>query len=312
MVLVILASAALASEAPAATPAAPKPPTVHTGYASPSSPSSATVRAKVDPHGLATEYRFDYGTTTAYGALTPSAPAGSGTQEAAVAQTIGGLAPFTTYHYRVIATSSAGTAIGQDATFTTRKAPLALTITSTPDPVVFGGPLTVSGALSGTGAAGVQVVLQANPFPYTHGFHNPTSPLPAGADGDFSFPVAGMFQGAQLRVSTIAKPVIHSATITELVALHVTLHVRPARRRGFVRLYGTVTPAQPGASVAFERRDGAHRYIPVSGTAVRSGKGEISRFARTVRLRHRGVYRALVEIPSGAQVSGRSRPIVIR
>ena len=129
------------------------------------------------------------------------------------------------------------------------------------------------------------------------------------AAGDFSLPVAGLLQSTQSRghrrQTDGLQPRGH-----QLVAVRGTLHVRPARRRGDVRLYGTVTPAEPGAGVAFERF--VHgRYVPVSGTTIRGHTGEVSRFARTMRLRRSGLYRALVQVSSGAQVSGRSRPIEI-
>jgi hypothetical protein len=309
----LAACATSATGARAATaPPPPKPPSVYTGYASPASASSTTIRARINPHGLATEYHFEYGPTTAYGSQTASATAGSGTRESLLAQAITGLEAYTTYHYRAIATNSAGMTVGQDATFKTKKIPLSLAITSDPNPVVFGSPLGVSGTLSGTGNAGVEVVLQGDPFPYTHGFHNLTSPEQTSATGAFSFPVAGLLESTQLRAATLAKPPILSAVITELVTVRVTFHVRPARRHGFVRLYGTVTPSEPGVSVAFERLDKAHRYVPVSGTTVRAGTSGVSRFSRTVRLRRRGLYRALIPIPNGAQVSGRSRSILIR
>jgi hypothetical protein len=306
-------SATFAASAHAAPAPAPKPPAVYTGYASAMTTSSATVRAKINPHGLATEYRFEYGPTAAYGADTPPAAAGSGTQESLLTQTIGDLQPDTSYHYRAAATNSAGTTYGQDATFTTKKVPLTLTLAMTPDPVVFGNALTVSGTLAGTGNAGVEVVLQGNQFPYTHGFEALTSPEPTSATGAFSFPVSGLLESTQLRATTAAKPAIFSPVVTELVTVRVTLHVRPARRRGFVRLYGTVTPAEPGAAVAFELMNREHRYVTISGTRIQDdGAGGVSRFARTVRLRQRGLYRALVPVVAGAQTSGRSRPVLIR
>ncbi len=228
------------------------------------------------------------------------------------AEPVTGLEPYTLYHFRVVASSSAGTVGSADATFTTRKIPLSLTVTAAPNPVGFGSPLGLSGTLAGTGNTGVEIVLQANPFPYTHGFHDISSPEPTDAAGGFSFPIAGLLQSTQLRAATAAKPVIYSPVVSELVAVGVTLHVRPARRRGFVCLYGTVTPAEPGARVAFERLDREHRYVPVSGTTVRAWASGVSRFTRTVRLRRRGLYRALVQVASGAQVSGRSRPVLIR
>ena len=44
---------------------------------------------------------------------------------------LSGLAPSTTYHYRVVATNSYGTATGGDATFTTSKVPVITTLTVT-------------------------------------------------------------------------------------------------------------------------------------------------------------------------------------
>ncbi len=313
----LTASAALVGAAQAATtPKPPKPPSVYTASPVPVTDSSATLKVKVNPHGLATEYDFQYGPTTAYGSQSPTASAGSGDQEGLLSELVAGLQADTVYHYRAVATNSAGTTFGRDATFTTKKIPLSLAAAATLSPIVFGSPLDVTGTLTGTGAIGVQVVLQANTFPYDHHFHDITSPEPTNAAGGFSFPIAGLLQSTQLRVATVAKPLVYSPVITELVAVRVALHVRPARRHGFVRLYGTVTPSKAGERVAFERLDRAqHRFTVVSGTVIR-GFSEASRFGRVLRLRP-GVYRAFVQVAGGAQVSGpqvsgRSRPILIR
>jgi hypothetical protein len=311
MAVLVLSLGASAVTAQSATP--PRPPSAYTGYAPVVSSSSATLDAKINPHGVATEYHFEYGTSTAYGIQTPPAAAGAGTQESQLTETIAGLQAYTVYHYRVVATSAAGTTDGQDATFKTKKIPLSLALRSEPNPMVFGSPLTVAGTLSGTGNASVEVALQGNPFPYTHGFHDLTSPEPTSAAGAFSLAVAGVLTSTELRAATVTPPIVYSPIATEVVTAHVVLHVRPAHRRGFVRLYGTVAPAEPGAAVAFELRTQAHRYVAVSGTVIHGGTaGGVSQFARTVRLRHRGVYRALVEVPNGPQTSGRSQPVVVR
>jgi hypothetical protein len=289
----------------------PLPPLAYSGSVEQITDSSALLKARVNAEGLATEYYFQYGPTTAYGSQTPPTAAGSATLEVKLTQTVTGLEPDTIYHFRVLARSSAGTTASADATFTTKKIPLSLTAGVSPSPVVFGSPLGLVGTLSGTGNAGVEVVLQANPYPYTHGFKDLTSPVPTDATGDFSFPIAGLLESTQLRVATLGKPTILSPVITELVAVRVTLHVRPARRRGFVRLYGTVTPSEPGARVAFERSEHG-RYVTVSGTTIRAPADGVARFHRTVRLRRRGLYRALVQVTVAAQISGRSRPVLIR
>ncbi|MFI5003842.1 MAG: fibronectin type III domain-containing protein [Solirubrobacterales bacterium] len=292
---------------------APKPlaPRVSSGYVEHVTASSALLKARINPEGLATEYSFQYGPTTAYGSQTPPVAAGSGTQEGTVVQAVTGLEPYTTYHFRVLASSSAGTTVSTDATFTTKKIPLSLTATVTPGPMVFGSPLTLSGTLSGTGNTGVQVVVQANPFPYDLGFHDITSPKLTDPAGRFSFPIADLLQSTRLRAATLTTPPTLSPVIVVPVAVRVSLHVRPAGRRGFVRLYGTVTPGKPGARVAFERSDHGH-YVVISGTRIRGRNKGVSRFSRTIALSRPDLYRAFVLVIGGPEISGRSRPVLIR
>ena len=85
------------------------------------STAEATLRASVDPKGLATSYRFEYGTTAAYGNVVPvpDQPIGSGSGYLAVSQTITGLLAKTPYHYRITASNSAGTFHGVDRVFGT-------------------------------------------------------------------------------------------------------------------------------------------------------------------------------------------------
>ena len=87
--------------------------------------TSATLNGSVTPNGRATSLRFAYGTSTAYGATTPVRFAGSGDTAIPAADDVTGLAPETTYHFRVEAIRENGVVAvaGQDATFTTRPAP---------------------------------------------------------------------------------------------------------------------------------------------------------------------------------------------
>jgi RHS repeat-associated protein len=109
----------------------PKPPSVITESAYPPSETEAAVTGKVNPNGLSTTYQYQYGTTTSYGSLAPvkAESAGSGTSYVAANVLITGLKAATTYHYRLTATSSGGTASGVDKTFKTAQAP-ETTITS--------------------------------------------------------------------------------------------------------------------------------------------------------------------------------------
>ena len=99
-------------------------PTATTSPASAVGLTSATLNGSVNPNSDSTTYRFEYGTTTAYGTQTPVAPVGSDAGDHAVAHAIAGLAPNTTYHYRVVATNAFGFVTrGADVAFTTPAAP---------------------------------------------------------------------------------------------------------------------------------------------------------------------------------------------
>lgn len=80
-----------------------------------------TLHGSVDPKGVATEYRFEYGETTSYGTSVPltGESAGSGTEYLRVSQPIEGVKPRTTYHYRILATNAEGTFAGADRSFGT-------------------------------------------------------------------------------------------------------------------------------------------------------------------------------------------------
>jgi hypothetical protein len=273
--------------------------------------SSVILYGYVNGRGLPTNYVFQYGTTRAYGGQSPLAPAGNGTRPVRVSQAVTGLQAGIVYHYRIVAVSPGGTTNGADRTFATPKIPLSVQISGVPNPVVFGNPFFVEGTLSGTGASTHEIVLQANPFPYLGGFRTIGNPEVASAAGGFSFPVVGLLENAQLRVVTVGKPEVSSPVVLESVAVHVSFHARRARRRGFMRLYGTVAPAEVGALVGFQLlRPG--RSINEGGTVVKADTPTVSRFDRTMRIRHRGLYRALVRISDGAHFSNYSAPILIR
>lgn len=96
-----------------------RPPSVTTRAASAVGATSAMVSGTVDPNGLQTSWYFEFGTTTAYGSKTAAKDAGSGSAGVDVDAQLTGLKGGTTYHYRIVATNSAGTTAGADRTFQT-------------------------------------------------------------------------------------------------------------------------------------------------------------------------------------------------
>ena len=97
----------------------PRLPSATTQTASPVEASRATLNGEVDPEGRATKVHFEYGTSTSYGSTTAEVSAGEGLGDVPQATTISGLVAGTTYHYRIVAASSAGTSYGSDVAFTT-------------------------------------------------------------------------------------------------------------------------------------------------------------------------------------------------
>jgi phosphodiesterase/alkaline phosphatase D-like protein len=86
--------------------------------------TAATLGASLGAGYRSTTYHFEYGLTSTYSAHTPeSSSIGADNLAHAVAATVSGLAPSTTYHYRVVANNEIGTTDGPDRTFTTAATP---------------------------------------------------------------------------------------------------------------------------------------------------------------------------------------------
>jgi hypothetical protein len=290
-------------------------PTVTTGAATAVTFSGATLHGSVNPRGQATNYYFQYGTSTKYSNQTPLTPVGNGTRTVNVQESITGLSAVTKYHYRLVAVGPGGanqTARGRDRSFTTTKIPLSIGIAGVPNPVVFGSPLMVEGTLSGTGNANRPVILQARPFPYTGPFMNIGDTHLTDAAGGFAFPFLGLIQTAQLQVVTTGKPTVVSPIITEQVAVLVTINVHRTQRRGFAKVTGTVTPPEVGNVVVFQKITRHHGFVSVGTATVHSGTTTTGRFSRVIHVRVPSVYRALVQVVSGAQVSNFSRTVLIK
>jgi hypothetical protein len=304
------AAIALCSLALAAPALALTKPSVSTGPAHQVSYASAVLTGTVNPNGSSTSYYFEYGSTKRYGGQSTIASAGSGTRSVKVSIPIGGLRPITLYHYRLVAVNGSGASIGSDRVFLTTKVPLSLQILASPNPVPFGGAVTVQGTLSGTNNGGRAVVLQANQFPFTAGFQNFANAQLTDANGGFNFPILSLTLVTKFRVVTTTSSPVISPEVEERVAVRVSSHVAHTRRVHFARIYGTVTPAADGMRIGILRITRA-RGVLVGGTVLRHRNASSSRFSRVVHVR-RGIYRVLAQITSGAQVSNYGQPLLIR
>jgi hypothetical protein len=111
----------------------------------------------VNPHGADAKFRFEYGTTTVYGVNLPEpdGDAGSGSTAAAVSEEVlnTALLPNTTYHFRLVAQNSGGSAPSPDQTFTTPpSAPAAPSAVVNP-PEAIAGDYRLKGAVNPNGIA---------------------------------------------------------------------------------------------------------------------------------------------------------------
>jgi streptogramin lyase len=86
--------------------------------------TSAILRGKLRANSQATDYHFEYGTTSAYGSSTEERYANSDHELTGVTAPIDGLAPGTTYHFRLVADNDSGETNGPDRVFTTASLPV--------------------------------------------------------------------------------------------------------------------------------------------------------------------------------------------
>lgn len=301
---VLLTASALPAVAQAA--GAPK---ANTGGAKEVSYASAVLAGTVNPNASNTSYYFQYGPTKAYGSQTAISDAGAGSGGVPVRLAISGLQPITVYHYRLVAVNASGVSTGSDNSFKTTVVPLSLQILASPNPVAFGGSVTVQGTLSGTANANRAVVLQASTFPFTAGFQSVGNPELTTATGSFSFTVPSLEQITQFRVFTTTNTPVVSPVATENVAVRVSSHVTRTKRAGYARIYGTVTPAVIGAQVGILRIAQGHGIL-AGGTVVKARNSISGQFSRVVRVR-KGAYRVLVKVAPGGVVSAYGTPLLI-
>jgi hypothetical protein len=298
---------------PATATAATNPPTATTGGATAITPTNAIVHGSVNPRGTATSYHFIYGTTKAYGASTGPTPVGAGTTAVKVTAPLNNLAPATTYHYRIVAQNAKGLSKGKDRTFKTHRQPLGLVLTPSANPLRFMASTVLTGQLTGTGNAGQQVILQANPWPYLQGFANVGNALVTDPNGAFTFPLIGVPVNTQYRVlmpdrTSVVSPIV---SLGVKVAVHTKARPRLVHRGRRVRFSGTIAPGADGSPVLVQKRvRGA--WTTVAHTVARHRDASSSSFRRRVRLRHHGgTFRILVDVADGAHVANYGRSIVV-
>jgi trimeric autotransporter adhesin len=125
----------------------PLVPSVITTEATYIASNAATLNGTVNPNGGPTVVTFQWGLTESYGNTINAIPGTiNGLNVISVFGNISGLTPYTTYHYRVVATNASGTIYGNDMTVTTLAIP-SIVVTEMATEVV--GPLaTLNGTVN--------------------------------------------------------------------------------------------------------------------------------------------------------------------
>jgi hypothetical protein len=282
---------------------------VTTGGAANVTFQSARVGGAVDPNKTATNYYFQYGTTVALGTNTAPTPVGAGDKAVRVSVDLGGLAPATQYHYRIVARNASDTTLGKRRTFTTRRQPLGVSLAATPNPLKLGSGTMLAGTLSGTGNAARKIVLQSNPWPYRQGFQNASNELLTNATGGFSFAILSVPFNTQYRVLMPERPQVASPIVAVGVKFFVKTKVSKKRvQRGKkVRFSGTVNPARPGANIAFQKKSHG-RWVSINGTLVRSN----GKYSKSIKIRRGGSYRVWTGVIDAQYTSNHGRTIHLR
>ncbi len=151
-----------------------------TGAASAISEFGARIAGSVNPNASASAVWFEYGTDTTYAGRIDAAASLTGASAQAVSAVLTGLAPATTYHYRVAARNAVGTSYGPDQVLTTAVATAASTTTA-PASQVGVGAATLNGYVA-TGSYATSVAFEWG-LDTTYGQSTAASSLPAASGG---------------------------------------------------------------------------------------------------------------------------------
>lgn len=245
---------------------------------SPIAEHEVTLRGSLDPDGMATEYRFQYGVDTSYGEETAWMSAGEGTGVTNLSALIKSLPAGKTFHYRIVAKNEKGTTLGQDQTFRTA---------SPPD---------ISG-LRATDLTETSAVLHAtiNPVGYPTTYHfeyGPTAnyghtvPVPDEAIGSGTEPVevhqeiTGLTPGATYHYRVVAKNEpwgLAFSTDTSFDYAPPTCpndHVREETASTYLpdcRAYELVSPGNAGAVQLFPGQEAWDLYQNIQDPNVERG-----------------------------------------
>ena len=281
-------------------------PTVETKAATSVGETGATLNGTVNPRGSETKYYFEYGLTTSYGTKTAETSAGSGTTTLEESKAISGLTAGTTYHFRIVATNSHGTAEGGDKTFATPSKPTVETKAATS---VGETGATLNGTVNPRGSEtkyyfeyGLTTSYGTKTAETSAGSGTTTleeskaiSGLTAGTEYHFRIVATnanGTSNGADKVLSTPSKPVVETKAATTVRALEATLN-------------GTVNPEKSETTYHFEygKTISYGTSVPVPSGNVGSGSTAVEEHKTIAGLEAGTIYHFRIVATNGTGTS---------
>jgi hypothetical protein len=188
----------------------PLAPSSVTGATTAVGTTTASLSGSVNPEGQATAFTVEYGTSTSFGSIGAVTELDSAIAVEPVSASLAGLAPNTTYFYRVVATNATGTSTGSVLSFATGPG---------------GAPAAVTGAAGAVTSTGAVLAGSVNPdglatsFAFEYGLANNFGSLSAidnAGSGQgpqaVSLPIAGLQPNSTYKYRIVATNSAGTAT----------------------------------------------------------------------------------------------------
>ena len=269
--------------------ASPLAPTVTTGSAAAITSDTSLLGGTVLSNGAAATYFFQYGTSISYGSQTNTGQVGAAAGSKIVLARLKGLASGTLYHFRLVASNSAGTSDGSDQTFSTVALPA-------PN-VVTGSALSVTeraATLSGTVDPGGTPTTYAFQYGATSSYGSQTPTRRAGSGSDavaVTTPLVGLSSGTTYHYRLVATNSTGTTdgadqtfTTVAAAAPEVVTGTASSVTSGQAILAGTVTPNGVATMYHFEYGTSTSYGSKTSGGYAGSGTGSVPVSAHLFRL----------------------------
>jgi hypothetical protein len=193
------------------------------------------------------------------------------------------------------------------------KPPATATIGAQPGTVIFSKSTAISGKITGSKTADVEVALQENPAPFADGTFNTVATTRTAANGSYTFTRTPAL-ATQYRVVAKTAPTTTSAVTTVNVRLRVSFGLgdRTPEAGQRVRFFGSVWPQHDGRVARIQRRRADGTWATVARTTLLDVSGtERSGYSRLLRVNRDGVYRIRVTPSDGDHLTGTSRARLI-